>query len=279
MFNMIHVNPAYAGYRGSSSLALVCRNQWAGLKGAPKTGSATWNDLSEDSRVGYGAGIYYDQLGIEKTSGVQGYFAYHVPFENAYLSLGLSGGILNYRAMYSESELFNPGDPLFAHDVNGWLPTAGFGALYVTENWFVSFSVPALLHTKIDVQNSLNQNAFGASNHYFLTAGYVFLVSDDIKIRPSFMIKAVKGSALQYDVNANWWFRDQLGFGLSYRQGDAIVSLFQLQIADNMRLGYAYDYSLSDISAYHKGSHELFLRYELPRKNGIACRKCINAFE
>lgn len=272
MFNMLHVNPAYAGYRANNSFALIYRNQWVGLKGAPKTGSATWDNLAEESNIGYGVGIYYDQLGIEKTSGVQAYFAYHIPFENAYLSLGLSGGVLNYKAMYSESELFKPGDSSFAQDVNGWLPTAGFGALFASENWYAAFSVPALLHTKIDVQNSLNQNQYGANNHYFLTAGYIFHLSDYIKVKPSFMIKAVKGSALQYDVNMNWWYGDQFGLGVSYRPGDALVGLFQLQITDNMRIGYSYDYSISDISAYNKGSHEIFLRYELPRKDGSASR-------
>ncbi|SDK26007.1 type IX secretion system membrane protein PorP/SprF, partial [Flavobacterium noncentrifugens] len=34
-------------------------------------------------------------------------------------------------------------------------------------------------------------------------------------------------------------------------------------ITDGLFIGYAYDYDTTDLNNYSKGSHEVFLRYEL----------------
>lgn len=272
MFNMLHINPAYAGHRAVNSFTLLGRNQWVGLAGAPKTVSASWDARSDESNVGYGAQVYYDQLGIEKTTGIQGFYSYQIPFNNSSLTFGVSGGVLNYRAAYTEAAAgaygthpIDPGDPLFQQDASGWLPTAGFGMLYSAERWYVGLSVPALLHTKVQAANYVNQSSTGADNHYFLTGGYIFNLSQAIKLKPSMLIKAVRGAPIEYDFNLNGWLNDVIGLGISYRTGDAVVGMFEVQITPKVRLGYAYDYTISDLKSYNRGTHELMLRFEMPK--------------
>jgi hypothetical protein len=61
----------------------------------------------------------------------------------------------------------------------------------------------------------------------------------------------------------NAWFQNNLGFGVSYRPGDALVGMFEIQLSPKLRLGYAYDYTISGLKTYNVGgSHELMLRYE-----------------
>jgi type IX secretion system PorP/SprF family membrane protein len=263
MFNMLNINPAYAGNRASDNITALYRNQWVGFDGAPRTGTLSWDRRNEDSNVGYGLQMYDDRLGIERTTGVQAFYSYHLPFENSFLAFGLSGGVLNYRANYSEVSTIRGGDPVFQDDVNGWLPTAGFGVLYASEYWYLGLSVPALLHTKINAINYLNQNNFGANNHYFLTGGYTFDISDNVKLKPSALLKAVKGAPLQCDFSMNAWFNNVLGVGVSYRTGDALVGSIEFQLLPELRLGYAYDYTLSDLKNYNRGTHEIMLRLEL----------------
>jgi type IX secretion system PorP/SprF family membrane protein len=267
MFNMLHVNPAYAGSRAVDNITLLYRNQWVGLPGAPKTGTISWDRRGDDSNVGYGLEVYSDKLGVETTTGFQAFYSYHVPFENSYLSMGLSAGLLNYRAAYSEAQTNTGGDPVFQADVNGWLPTAGFGLVYVAPAWYVGLSVPALLNTKVTSAGSVTTSGFGASNHYFLTGGYDFVLNENMKLKPSVMIKAVKGSPVQYDLNTNWWFKDMFGLGISYRHADAVVGMLEIQISPKLRLGYSYDYTISDFRAYSKGTHEVMLRWEIPNSN------------
>jgi type IX secretion system PorP/SprF family membrane protein len=265
MFNMMHINPAYAGNRAVDNITLLYRKQWVGIDNAPQTGSVSWDRRADESNVGYGLQLYYDQLGIEKTTGFQAFYSYRIAFENAFLSLGLSAGLLNYRADYSQVTTIDPGDPRFQKDVNGWLPTIGFGLLYGTDTWYAGFSIPALLHTKIDATNYLNQKNMGANNHYFLTGGYVFSVSDYVKIKPSLLLKAVKGAPLECDFNVNGWFYDVIGLGVSYRTGDALVGMAEIQLSPRLRLGYAYDYTISNLNVFSKGTHEIMLRYEFDK--------------
>lgn len=271
MFNMLHINPAYAGSRAADNITLLYRNQWIGLAGAPKTGAFSWDKRADDSNVGYGLEVYSDKLGIEATTGFQAFYSYHLPFENSYLSLGLSGGLLNYRAAYSEAVTNTGGDPVYQTDINSWLPTAGFGMVYVTPVWYVGLSIPALLNTKVSAKGAVTSSGFGANNHYFLTGGYDFVLDENMKLKPSVMIKAVKGSPVQYDINTMWWFKDKLGLGVSYRHADAVVGLLEVQITPKLRLGYSYDYTISDFRTYNQGTHELMLRWEIPNSK---CKTC-----
>ncbi|MDR3651388.1 MAG: type IX secretion system membrane protein PorP/SprF [Paludibacter sp.] len=260
MFNMLNVNPAYAGNRAVDNISLLYRIQWVNISGAPKTGTISWDRRQEGTNVGYGLQVYNDQLGIESTSGMQAFYSYRISFSESFLSFGLSAGVLYYRAAYSQASTTQSGDPLFYQDVTGWLPTIGIGALYATDNWYVGLSVPALLNTKLNIYNQ--GVATGANNHYFLTGGYIVNASDVFKLKPSLMVKAVAGAPIEYDFNLNGWINDVVGLGVSYRTNDAFVGMFELQISPKLRVGYAYDYLVSNLKTYTKGTHELMLRYE-----------------
>lgn len=260
MFNMLNVNPAYAGNRAVDNISVLYRMQWVNIKGAPTTGTLSWDRRHEGSNVGYGLQIYNDRLGIETTTGIQAFYSYRIPFPESFLSFGLSAGVLNYQAAYSQAQTTTGGDPLFQQDVNGILPTIGVGLLYATGKWYLGLSVPALLNTKINVYNQ--SVATGASNHYFLTGGYIFNPSEVFKLKPSVMVKGVSGAPIECDFNLNGWINDAVGLGVSYRTNDALVGMFELQISPQLRLGYAYDYLVTNLKTYTKGTHELMLRYE-----------------
>ena len=261
MFNMLHINPAYAGNLADNNVSFLYRKQWTGVVGAPSTGTLSWDSRQMNSNVGYGLQIYNDQLGIEKTTGFQAFYSYRLKFKNSNLSLGLSAGVLNYSAAYSKAKTIDGNDPLFQEDVNGVLPTVGFGALYSSEKFYAGFSIPALLETKKSIDKY--QVTRSANNHYFLTSGYIFDVSEAVKLKPSIMAKAVNGAPMAFDINMNMWIQNTVGLGVSYRTGDAVIGLFELQISPQIRLGYSYDYTISNLKSYNVGgSHELMIRYE-----------------
>jgi type IX secretion system PorP/SprF family membrane protein len=282
MLNMININPAYAGNRVADNIMSLYRRQWLNIKGAPITYSLSWDkglegkgssDINsglygDTSPAGYGMQLYKDQLGIETSQGVRFFYCYHIKFYHSSLTLGLSGGVMNYRAAYSEVSTPEP-DRVFQEDISAVVPTAGIGALFETRQWYVGLSVPSLLHTKI--MNNDMQITTGSDSHYFLTGGYVFDVSENLKLKPSLMLKAVKGEPLQYDVNLNGWIQSTLGIGFSYRHKDALVGMVQFRVTSQISIGYAYDYLTSNLKAYSSGSHELTLNFEfnMPRSSHI----------
>ena len=127
MFNMLQINPAYAGNRVVDNITTVYRKQWINIPGAPTTATLSWDKRQAGTNVGYGLQIYNDKISIENTSGLQGFYSYRLPFEDSFLSFGLSGGVLYYNAALSQVKTTAQGDPLLQEDVQRVLPTAGFG--------------------------------------------------------------------------------------------------------------------------------------------------------
>jgi type IX secretion system PorP/SprF family membrane protein len=265
MYNMLGVNPAYAGSREATSLNFFQRRQWVGLAGAPQTTSVSVDGSTADKRFGWGVQAYDDKLGVEKASGANAMLSTHIQVsEKGVLSGGLSVGLMNYRIdLMNVQGRFTPSDPAFYANFNKWLPSVGLGLYYNTDQFYAGLSVPNVLKSRLtafDVMNSGIQKV--NSTHIFFTSGYVFNVNEDIKIKPSTMIKAVGGAPLEADFNTNVWLKDLVGLGFSYRTGDAMVSMAEVQINNNLRVGYAYDITISPLKYYNNGSHELMLRYE-----------------
>ncbi|HOR41441.1 MAG TPA: type IX secretion system membrane protein PorP/SprF [Paludibacteraceae bacterium] len=270
MFNMLNVNPAYAGNRAVQNVTLLHRHQWVGFEGNPRTSSLSWDMRAEDSNNGFGAQIYNDQLGVENTTGLQGFYSYKIPLKNASFALGLSAGLLNFSAAYTEVTTIDPNDPAFAENANTFLPTVGVGLLYASEKWYLGLSVPALLRTKdFLAEAEALVNKFGATNHYFITGGYVVEVNPNLALKPSLLFKAVSGAPLQTDININAWWNQKWGAGASFRTGDAVVAMLEYQITNTIRLGYAFDYSISQLNAFNQGTHEIMLRYEFDTSKAI----------
>jgi type IX secretion system PorP/SprF family membrane protein len=268
MFNMMNINPAYTGSREVPTTTALFRRQWMDLPGAPTSGSITFDDRVNDRNHSWGAQMYYDKLGIERTTGVQGFYSYHAPFEKATLSLGMSFGMLNYSLNRNRTNPYDQGDPSLQSSISKILPTAGFGALLAGERWYVGLSAPALLKTRVMNDGTSIVRQAGADGHYFLTAGYVIPMSEAVTIKPSTLIKAVSGAPVQVDLNMNVWVNNTIGFGASYRTATSIVGLLELRVSDDLRLGYAYDHGSSKHLTYAAGTHEFMLRHELGGKQG-----------
>ena len=77
MYNMNVMNPAYAGSKETISGALLYRQQWAGLEGAPKT--ATFSIHSPVGKnVGLGFSAISDKIGPVEENNLYGDFSYTV---------------------------------------------------------------------------------------------------------------------------------------------------------------------------------------------------------
>ncbi len=94
MFNMLNVNPAYAGSRGVPNLTALFRNQWSGMPGAPKTGNVSLDMPLASNNSAIGFQMYTDRIGIQKTQGVKFNYAYRAQAgETGVISMGLSMGL------------------------------------------------------------------------------------------------------------------------------------------------------------------------------------------
>jgi type IX secretion system PorP/SprF family membrane protein len=120
-----------------------------------------------------------------------------------------------------------------------------------------------------DIQSIVEQKRY-----YYFTAGFTHEVSPTVKLLPSTLIRFQDQAPLSFDANLVAVFYDAVGFGVSYRLGDSIVGLFELQINDNFHVGYAYDFTTSALQQFSSGTHEIMLNYRVKiRKihSGLEC--------
>jgi len=266
MYNMLGVNPAYAGNREALSLNFFQRNQWLGIKGAPKTTSLSMDQSIKDGKMGWGLQVYDDELGIEAATGFNGMLSTRIKVsEKGILSGGLSFGMMNYRNnLIDVNNRNDPNDQSFIRTDNQWNPSIGMGVYYNTDRFYAGVSTPNILKSRLASYENMNTSIQKSDDfHLFANAGYVFDLNEDVKLKPSTMIKMVSGAPIETDINLNVWLKDLLGFGGSYRTGDAFVGMVELQATSNLRFGYAYDMPFNPLKYFTKGSHELMLRYEI----------------
>ena len=289
LFNMLTVNPAYTGNHQTLSATGLYRKQWVGIEGAPTTFTFSVDGPIKNQKMALGANIVSDKIGISKTMMINISYAYRISLINGgMLSLGLQGGINQYRADYSSVTTYYPGldpppqaDPAFASSVGSIFPNFGFGAYYNTGKFFAGIGVPKMLKNNLSGTNSPTIDFSSYPNrqnrHMFITTGYTFDLNLDWKLKPSVMIKGVHGAPLEMDINVNAWWKEKVGAGLSYRTADAMVAMLQLQVKPEINFGYAYDMTLSKFSGTNSGSHELMLQYQPKAKKMQESRARFNA--
>jgi len=267
MFNQLVINPAYAGNKKFVSTSLLYRHQWAGFAGAPKTAVASIHGPWHGKKVGLGLTIMNDHIGVTNRFEIKGDYAYHIPLtEDLKLSLGLSAGLSHYYAKNDELIYWDENDAEFNGTTqSNLLPNFGAGAFLYTKKFYIGLSVPELL--SYDKSRVMSLEAGDAVvnrqvRHYFATAGYVFVVNEDLAIRPSTLVKYSANTPVQADFNVNLLIKNVLWLGGSYRTNDAMVAIAEFQINKKLRIGYSYDFTMSEMNNYSNGTHEVMIGYD-----------------
>lgn len=271
MFNTLAINPAYAGSRNVTSATALYRNQWVGINGAPETITFSIDAPINSKKVGLGLQVFNDKIGITKTTGAFASYAYRIRLQKGTLAFGLQAGASQYRADFQDVSLSpDPSNDLaFSQNVNKVLVNLGTGIYYNTDRFYVGLSSPQLLNNKLTNFTVQNNNVFnGQALHLFFATGYVFPISDVFALKPSVLIKGVKGAPIEADLNATLWIKDVFAVGLQYRTKADISAMIEVQASPQIRLGYAYDRSLTKLVQYNSGSHEIMLRYEFGFEKG-----------
>ena len=277
MYNTQVVNPGYAGSREALSFGLLYRTQWVGLDGAPKTGTFTVNSpIGSLENMGLGLSIVRDELGPSIESNVTIDYSYTInTSDDGKLAFGLKAGLDLLDVDFTKLNIADPGDVFETNIDNRIQPQIGSGVYYHTEKFYAGLSVPNFLTTKHfdestldDIQNGGFNGSITAAErlHYFLIAGYVFDLNENLKFKPATLVKAVSGAPLQWDVSANFLLYEKVTLGAAYRWSAAMSAMVGFQASDEIFIGFGYDYQTTDIEDFSDGSYELMVRFDLFKK-------------
>jgi len=263
LYNMSIVNPAYVtGVPSLINIGSLYRSQWISIDGAPKTANL-FAHYPVNDHIELTANYTNDGIGeIVNTNIFNVDFAYITKLSNwMSLSYGLKAGINSTALDFSDTNV--AGENGFVNTSSTQV-TLGAGAYLYTDNFYVGLSSPNLIPSDISIDNNVQATS---AIHTYAIVGYVLDISGDVKLKPSTVIKSVVGSPLTFDFSLNTLIMKRFEAGISYRLQDAIVGIAGVNITRSLKIGYAYDYSLSDLQDFNSGSHEIILLYQFDLLN------------
>ncbi len=262
LYNGLTLNPAYAAVHDHLSATVSHRDQWVNFSGAPQTSTISIHSGINPKNIGLGLIVVNDKIGIHSETGVYGSYAFKIRMPMGTLSMGVQAGLNNLTSDPSVLVKESDYDPSFADYLSNTKINFGTGVYYNTKKFYAGLSIP-YLRKKRSIRDQEFTRISVDSRYYFLLTGVVLDVSPKFKIKPSTLIRIEEGMPLAADLNLHFYLEEVLNLGASYRSGDSFITLFEIKLTDYIRLGYAYDWTLSDINRYAAGTHEFSLNYRI----------------
>ena len=286
MFNGLALNPAYAGYKNDWTLNLSSRLQWVGINDAPQTETISADGLlnNNDPNVGVGFIATLDQLGPETNTSFYANYAYRLQLDaddTKRLCFGIGAGFIDYSLDGSKFSEIDQGDNYIpAGTESKTIPDFRLGVYYYTPNWYAGASIFNLAAAALD-KLSNSPEIIKPVRTVYLTAGGMVPLSDEVSLKPSFMVKEDFTGPTNVDLTSYIAFNEVFWIGGSYRLGlpgfnsslqsnlnneDAAAAIVQFYVNENFRVGYAYDFTTSKLASYQNGTHEISVSITFPSR-------------
>ena len=253
-------NPAYAGVDGYTQLNAVVREQWSGVNKAPETKSISMFGPLGNEKMALGGVVVSDKLGAESKNGLQLSYAYHLRLKNDLsLSLGLSGGLMQYKLDNTVINPYDAGDPVFSiPGLTDVVPNASFGAFLYADNYYVSLAVPQLLNSSFSALDDFDGEFLGGSlvNHYYLGGGYDHQLNNQWNIEPSLLLKMIPQAPIQFELVTKCTYNDMLWAAVGYRHNESALLYLGYDINDQFYVAYGHDFVTSGLNTVSSGTNE-----------------------
>jgi type IX secretion system PorP/SprF family membrane protein len=273
MFEGLVLNPAYAGTQVQISATLIHRDQWVNFPGAPVTQFFSSHSSFMRNRIGVGLQMTRDKIGIHEDLSIYGSFSYKIMTKTGNLSMGIQGGVNSISSDFNLLNIKDQTDILLQGVVKTLNPNFGAGIYYYNADSYIGFSVPYILNSSIVAVEGVLSEA-RRYRYYYLYGGTTVPVNPNIKFKPAALVRFQEGAPLSFDLNGRFVLYETVGVGVSYRWDDSLISMFELKLHESLHLGYAYEYTLSEINKFSNGTHEIMLnwRYKIPLiHKGLEC--------
>lgn len=264
-YNMFHLNrymsnPAAAGTLPYIYVSAGYSRYWTGIKGAPSMQIVNAHSMVSQ-RVGVGAKVFNEDTGLSGKFGAEATYAYHLPVGSSgtKISFGLSAYLMQYRLNKDEFVVHDPDDDVIKYAATSTIvPDLSAGISFYQENkFFFDVASYQLTNRRVSYFNPDDiDNRQG--RHYFIAAGYIFPVNENLRIEPSALIKLTEKVKYQIDAGIKMEIKKLFAVGCYYRTNDAILPYIGIN-TQKVSFGYSYGFVINDIAPYTAGSHEVML--------------------
>ncbi len=261
LMNEYYYNPAIAGSKNVHTANMSYRNQWTGFEDAPVTFMGNFNgSIKNKGKHGYGISLISDRLGLMQNTGVYLNYAYHVKLgEKLKLGLGVQPGYVQYRIRLYDARIVDAADAVLTGNVYAANAVdLNSGIHLYSKKFFLMASVHQILGKSIEF------TTFNSSlqMHYVGIMGYTFeKEKSKWSFQPAILARQMGSFPLQWNAMLKVAYDKKYWGGTVYRSNDAAAICAGIRLKDRYELGYSFDYSLSGISQYQNGTHEITLSF------------------
>lgn len=288
--NPLYLNPAFAGTNKCPRININYRNQWPGLSATFITTSASYDQYVPSISGGLGLMIVNDQeaktLSTTRVSGVYAYqlkinrkFSLRAGLEATFFQKSLDWSKLTFGDMIDSRRgfVFDSGDIPRGGTRSGMDFSAG--VIGFSEHYFFGFAAhhinqpdESLIKGSSPIPIKLTGHAgaviplSGSSSKYSKDEG--------LSISPNILFRS-QGPSNQLNMGM-YVNKGPLVGGVWYRNSDAFIILLGIQ-ANQVKIGYSYDATISKLSLASGGAHEVSMNYTFkcrPKKRTFRSVTC-----
>ncbi|MDF4203694.1 PorP/SprF family type IX secretion system membrane protein [Maribacter sp. SA7] len=247
-YNPYLVNSAFAGLAPSAEIGISNTGTFNQFEGSPKSFALSFHTPLNRGKVGLGAGLIRDEVGVTTSTSAFATYSYKIffdtkknrPYWQIYtpnsLSFSISPGVQQYQDNLLELGIMD--DPNFAMNINATIPTIGLGFLLNLADVYVGFSTPNVIGDMLVSDNNVQINV-----PYYGYLGYRFFSNkfEELMIKPNVLLKYENGAPFQADMNISVSFRNRFELGTGYRTNSSLNLLAGVYLFKNIRAIYSYN--------------------------------------
>lgn len=286
--NPLYLNPAFTGTTELPRTVLNYRNQWPSKGATYETYSISFDRISKKLNTGFGFLIYRDSElnDIIRSTSASFSYSYHLKFSaSSFMTLALQGGMMlkqfNANGLIFPSEIeqltgeITGSSPIDLNDESRLIPDFAVGAVGQTNEFYYGLSINHLTQPnqsitegdqkgKLPMKVTVNAGARSRRLHHGL-------LSREFTFSPNILYQQ-QGSFKQLNLGI-YMIEQSFLFGAWFRNNidirpDAIILLAGFAI-ERFQLGYSFDITLSKLSNFSYGSHEISLTFFPGKKNKV----------
>lgn len=270
------INPAITGRDRYPLFNISHKRNWIGTENAPNSTCAggsfrlgtfsfytptmmlnKTNFISRD-RMGFGGLLIMEQNGPLSQFYATAAYAYFVPLNPNHtteLSFGLSAQLQHCNVNERLLDPLHPGDPELANlDHLPYTADGGFGIYFHTKQFHAGGSINELFHTGSPLDDS---RYFSNSTDFFFQTGYKFYLRN-IDLEPSVFLARIDRDPVYHYTQLKLFYQNYNWLSIGYKSTKNLLLALGFRVG-RLHLAYAYEQSVSSLSNYFSGSHEVML--------------------
>lgn len=285
LINPASINSDFFTFEQNISFGGSYRSQWTGLDAAPET-QTLWGEYYQANRSGVsllsGGYLINDRTGPTGFTGLYGRIGGVLSENSKYngVAFALNLGLVQFRVDGTALRLREDNDVVANEAATQLFPDVGLGIFAYTaldggffddDYVFGGISVPQVFGLDLEFENPNGTFRTRRVQHVYANAGIYHFLNDESFLEATTWIKYAPNAPINADVNLRYQMQQNFwaGFGVSTAANMHVEAGFILGdnvgLGNTLKIGYGFDYSISNFGPYVGSTHELNISFAMER--------------